>query len=85
VSVDCWQVCVAFCVSRRWLVVSVFTESIVATRPPRVGFVVDEVELGQVFLPVLRFSPVIVIPTRSHIHPSIADALLYKLSNRQRC
>ena len=65
--------------------VAVFTESIVETRPPRVGFVVDKVELRQVFLTVLRFSPVIVFPTRSHTHPSIADALLSNLSNRQRC
>jgi len=66
--------------------VSLFTDSVVETRPLRVGFVVDKLALRQVFfLPVLRVSPVIVIPTRSHIHPTFADALLYNVSNRQRC
>ena len=32
------------------------------------GFVVDVVGLGQVFLPVLRFSPVSIIPTLLHAH-----------------
>jgi hypothetical protein len=35
-----------------------------------VGFVVDKVALGQVFLRVLRFSPVIIIPPLLHIHLS---------------
>jgi len=33
-----------------------------------VGFVVDVVGLGQVFLPVLRFSPVSIIPPLLHAH-----------------
>jgi hypothetical protein len=32
----------------------------------RVRFVVDNVSLGQVFLPVLRFSPVSIIPSLLH-------------------
>jgi hypothetical protein len=35
-----------------------------------VGFVVDKVALGQVFLRVLRFSPVTIIPPLLHIHLS---------------
>jgi hypothetical protein len=35
-----------------------------------VGFVVDKVALGQVFLPVLRFSPANIIPPLLHIHLS---------------
>jgi hypothetical protein len=32
-----------------------------------VGFVVDKVALGQVFLRVLRFSPVTIIPPWAHV------------------
>ena len=32
------------------------------------GFVVDKVALGQVFLPVLRFSPLSIIPPMLHTH-----------------
>jgi hypothetical protein len=35
-----------------------------------VGFVVDKVALGQVFLRVLRFSPANIIPPLLHIHLS---------------
>jgi hypothetical protein len=35
-----------------------------------VGFVVDKVALGQVFLRVLQFSPVSIIPPLLHIHLS---------------
>jgi hypothetical protein len=35
-----------------------------------VGFVVDKVALGQVFLQVLRFSPANIIPPLLHIHLS---------------
>jgi hypothetical protein len=37
-------------------------------RPIHVGFVVDEVALGQVFLQVLRFPPVSTIHTHSFRH-----------------
>ena len=40
-----------------------------------VGFVGDKVALGQGFLRVLRFSPISIIPTMLHTHPSIADAI----------
>jgi branched-subunit amino acid transport protein len=36
-----------------------------------VGFVVDKVALGQVFLRVLRFSPANIIPPLLHIHLSL--------------
>jgi hypothetical protein len=39
-----------------------------ATRVAHLGFVVDKVALGQVFLRVLRFSPVSIIPPLLHIH-----------------
>jgi hypothetical protein len=42
-----------------------------APRPVHVGFVVDKVALGQVFLRVLRFSPVNTIQPLLHIHSCI--------------
>ena len=36
-----------------------------------IGFVVNKVQLGQVFLPVLQFSPVSIIPPMLHTHSSI--------------
>jgi branched-subunit amino acid transport protein len=36
-----------------------------------VGFVVDKVALGQVFLQVLRFAPASIIPPLLHIHLSL--------------
>jgi hypothetical protein len=36
-----------------------------------VGFVIDKVALGQVFLRVLRFSPASIIPPLLHIHSCI--------------
>jgi len=48
-------------------------------RPVRVGFVLHKVTLGQIFLRVLRFPPVNVIPPMLHdhsfIHSSITDAV----------
>jgi hypothetical protein len=41
-----------------------------APRSIHVGFVVDKVALGQVFLRVLRFSPANIIPPLPHIHLS---------------
>jgi hypothetical protein len=43
----------------------------IASRSVHVGFVLDEVALRQVFLRVLRFSPVIIIPPLLHIHSCI--------------
>ena len=40
-------------------------------RPVRVMCVVEEVSFVQVFLPVLQFSPVSIIPPLLHTHPSI--------------
>jgi hypothetical protein len=41
-----------------------------------VGFVVDKVALGQVFLRVLRFSPVNIIPSLPHsCHPPMKSAI----------
>jgi hypothetical protein len=42
--------------------------------PVLVGFVVDKVVLGQVFLRVHRFFPVSIIPPMLHIHSSITGA-----------
>jgi hypothetical protein len=39
------------------------------------NFVVDGLALGRVFLGVLRFSPVIVIPRILHIYSSITDGM----------
>jgi hypothetical protein len=39
--------------------------------PVHVGFVVDKVVLGQVFLQLLLFYPVSIIPQISHIHSFI--------------
>ena len=36
--------------------------------PVQVGFLVDEVALGQMFLQVYRFSPVSIIPPVLHAH-----------------
>jgi hypothetical protein len=43
-----------------------------------VGFVVDEVELGQIFLPVLLFPPVSIIPPVLHTHFHLHAALNQK-------
>ena len=40
-------------------------------RLDHVGFVAHQVALGQVFLPLLQFSPVSIIPPLVHTHPSI--------------
>jgi hypothetical protein len=40
-------------------------------RPVHVGFVVDKVAMGQVFLQVLRYSPVSIVPPLLHI-PSLS-------------
>jgi hypothetical protein len=63
---------VAQAVNRRRLT----TESRVAPGLIRVGFVVDKVALGHVFLRVLRFSPVSMIP------PSF-PTLIYHLGDEQ--
>jgi hypothetical protein len=43
-------------------------------RPHHVKFVVDKLALGQVSLPVLRFSPAIIFPPmlHTHLHPNTA-------------
>jgi hypothetical protein len=41
-----------------------------------VGFVVDEVALGHLFLPVIRFSPVDIIPPMIHNHFRLSTALV---------
>jgi hypothetical protein len=43
----------------------------------QVGFVVDKVALDQVFLRVLRFSPVNIIPPLLHIHLSPPHEVCY--------
>jgi hypothetical protein len=43
--------------------------------PVNVTSVVDKVALGQVFLPVLLFHPIINIPPVPHPHSSIIDAV----------
>jgi len=49
--------------------------------PVNVTFVVDKVALGQVFLPVLLFNPIVNIPpVPILIHSSISDAV-YHVSN----
>jgi hypothetical protein len=45
-------------------------------RPIPMGFVVDEVALGQVFLRVLLFLSIIIIPSVLHICLAITDAIL---------
>jgi hypothetical protein len=40
-----------------------------------VGFIVDQVEQGHVYLKVLQFSPVSVVSPTLHIHLSITDAM----------
>jgi hypothetical protein len=42
-----------------------------APRAAHVGFVVDKVALGQIFLRILRSSPVNIIPPLFHIHSYI--------------
>ena len=46
------------------------------TRSAHVRFVLDKVALGQVFLPVLRFTPVSIIPSllHSHLHLHVSAA-----------
>jgi hypothetical protein len=41
-----------------------------------VGFVVDEVALGHIFLPVILFSPVGIIPPMLHTHFCLGIALV---------
>jgi hypothetical protein len=45
-----------------------------APQKNRLGFVVDEVVLGQVFLRVLRFPPISVIPPTLNAHSSFTKA-----------
>jgi hypothetical protein len=47
-----------------------------------VGFVVDKVALGQVFLPVLQFSHVSMIPPMLHTHLHINTTLIRRTSGR---
>jgi hypothetical protein len=51
-------------------------------RAVHVGFVMDEVALGLAFLPVLRFSPVSIVPLGSTFTLSIA--LVYKVGSAWR-
>jgi hypothetical protein len=48
-----------------------------------VGFVVDKEALWQVFLPVLRFSSVSVIPPKPHAH-LLLNTALNRRTNRRR-
>jgi hypothetical protein len=48
---------------------ALFARNALWKRDSSVGFVVDKVAMGQVFLRVLRFPPVIIIPPILHIHP----------------
>ena len=45
-------------------------------------FVMDAMELGQVFLPILRFSPVNIIPLVLHIHLHLHVALTSRTNGR---
>jgi hypothetical protein len=51
-------------------------------RPVCVRFVVDNEALGQVFLPVLQFSPVSIIPSMLHIHLHLHVALTRRTNGR---
>jgi hypothetical protein len=51
-------------------------------RSVHVRFVMDKVALGQVFLPVLRFPPVSVIPSVFHIHFHLHVALTRRTNGR---
>jgi hypothetical protein len=54
--------------AKPWLRLLVPSLSLRRPGSVRVGFVMDKVAVGQVFLQVLHFSPVNIIPLRLHTH-----------------
>ena len=55
-------------VQKRVLIIINFINQLDYFQWLRVGFVVDEVALGQILPPVLQFSPVSIIPPLLHTH-----------------
>ena len=56
--------------------------SLLDPRSAHVGFATDEVVLGQVFLPVLRFSPVNTVPSPFHTHINLRVSFTIRTKER---